>query len=526
MFLSQPRLAALLLGLYATVSFADYRPLPDSCDGPPKLPVGTVTGTCLGLVANKERGAPFIKPRKALELPGANRILVTDMGGWSAGRGILWLLEFEDDRYSELADASKLATGLNLPHEIRTGPGDYLYLGEANRVIRFRLDGNHMTEPETVIEGLPFGDGDHLHPLTSFVFLPNNDLLVNAGSRTDDCGLAEGSTSCDEVATTGLRLYPYRGDSQNWDNDYELYASGLRNSVALALHSSGTVLQGENGTDLKEADEPYEELNVIRRGGFYGWPYCANRRLDTGYIKRGCERPDYIEPYSLMPPHVAPLDMLYYSGDLLPELKDTLLVSWHGYRVVGHRLVSYRIDEKGLPLLSDNASFNRDPIPPAREFTHHSFAPAGGSAADAQHIEIVHRWNPVDGLRPEGAPVGLLELRDGSLLIVDDKNKALLRLSRGEAYRDDNRGQEIVAVDGFHFDGAARKLLLENCAGCHLELNGNPGSLLNRNNGWLQRSDGRTLLERRLTSDRGFMPPTGKLEESQVEHILGALEVD
>lgn len=182
--------------------------------------------------------------------------------------------------------------------------------------------------------------------------------------------------------------------------------------MALVVHSSGTILQGENSTDLEDAEEPHEEINVIRRGGFYGWPYCVNRKLDTGYTGEGCGRPNYVQPYSLMPPHVAPLDMTYYSGDLLPELKGSLMVSWRGYRVVGNRLVSYPTSREGLPLLSKHVTFNRDPIPPARDFTAHVMAPRGGSIADAQHIEIIGLWNKVDGLRPEGAPVGLLQLWD------------------------------------------------------------------------------------------------------------------
>lgn len=524
MLLRSLRLATLLLGLHSAASFASYQPLADSCDGLPRLPVGTIAGTCLGLMADREHGASFIKPRKALELPAQNRILVTDMGGWGANRGILWLLEFAGEGYGELLSAKKIATGLNLPHDIKVGPGGYLYLGEADRIIRFRLQGDSIVERETVVAGLPFADGKHLHPLTSFVFLPNNDLLVNAGSRTDDCGLAKGRTSCDEIESTGLRLYGYHSDSQRWNDDYELYASGLRNSVALTIHSSGTILQGENGIDLKDAEEPYEELNVIRRGGFYGWPYCANRKLDTGYIPNGCGRGDYVEPYSLMPPHVAPLDMLYYSGDRLPALQDKLLVSWHGYRVVGNRLVAYPVSSDGLPLLSGQVSFNRDPIAPAREFTRHSFAPEGGSVADAQHMEVISHWNKVDGLRPEGAPVGMLQLRDGSLLIVDDKNKALLRLSRGETYTDAAQQSQAAAIDGIHFSGPAQKLLLQNCSGCHQELNSSPGTLLNPQDGWLRTNEQTTLLEKKLTSDSGFMPPTGKLQASEIRVILGALQ--
>ncbi|WP_226667532.1 PQQ-dependent sugar dehydrogenase [Microbulbifer aggregans] len=516
-------ITGLLLSLYASTSSANYQPLNSDCDGPPQVAVGTMENTCLGLVANAARGAAFVKPRKALEVPQDGQLLVTDMGGWGAKRGILWLLEFSDNRYSQLRSARKLSTGLNLPHDIKFGPGGYIYLGEADRITRFRLQGGEQTPPETVVEGLPFAAGKHLHPLTSFVFLANGDLLVNAGSRSDDCGLSAGQQLCDEIESVGLRRYRYLPENDRWDTDYELYASGLRNSVALLVHPSGTVLQAENSTDLKEAEEPHEEINIIRPGGFYGWPYCANRNLDTGYIPDGCKQSNYIEPYSLMPPHVAPLDMIYYNGERIPALKNQLLVSWHGYRVIGNRLVSYPVDNEGLPRLSNNVTYNRDPIPPEQAFTSHALVPRGGTSADAQHSEVIGYWNQKKGVRPEGAPVGLLQLQDGSLLIVDDKNKALLRLSRGEPYMDEGSVGVYAVIDGIQFDGPTKHLLLENCSGCHNELKGNPGQLLNRLDGWLKQAEGRTLLEQKLTADSGFMPPNGKLEDRKIATILGAL---
>lgn len=83
-------ITGLLFGLYATTSAANYQPLQEACDGPPKLPVGTMPGTCLGLVASAGSGTGFIKPRKALEIPGGNRLLVTDMGATPAGCAIPW----------------------------------------------------------------------------------------------------------------------------------------------------------------------------------------------------------------------------------------------------------------------------------------------------------------------------------------------------------------------------------------------------------------------------------------------------
>jgi len=53
------------------------------------------------------------------------------------------------------------------------------------------------------------------------------------------------------------------------------YAKGLRNSMALTVHpQSELVIQGENSMDLPDEDAPYEELNVLKEGNHYGWPYC------------------------------------------------------------------------------------------------------------------------------------------------------------------------------------------------------------------------------------------------------------
>ena len=42
---------------------------------------------------------------------------------------------------------------------------------------------------------------------------------------------------------------------------------------------------------------------------------------------------------------------------------------------------------------------------------------------------IVSGWNYAEGVQPQGAPVGLWELDDGSVLISEDHNGTLLRLA-------------------------------------------------------------------------------------------------
>lgn len=518
-------IAGLLL-LGSVSGHAGYKPLKNECDGLPSVAVGSISGTCVGLMAADVPELKFIKPRKALELPEANQILVTDMGGWNPGRGVLWLIEFSGDDYSKPAYAGKLAENLVLPHDIKRGKDGLIYLGEANRITRFSVKNRKIQAPEIVVSDLPYPDGKNLHPLTSFVFTRDNDLLINTGSRTDDCGLKErrkisagkkNNSQCEEVPYVGLRRYRFNKETGLWGNTYDMYATGLRNSVALLVHDSGMILQAENSADLQDANEPYEEINIIKEGAFYGWPYCMNRSMNSGYRSNGCAGKNYTEPYSLMPPHTAPLDMIYYDHERLPQLQGKLLVSWHGYRVVGNRLVSYQVDNKGLPSLIKEPVFNRDPISPATEFTQHTFDPEGGSDGDAQHTEIIGYWNEIPGVRPEGAPVGLLQLKDGSLLIVDDKNKALLRLSEGQSYGE-KRPVSVAEpeLDKQYFSGARKALLTEHCAGCHSELITAPEILLNRSGGWLKPVNGITLIESKLNAEVNFMPPAGKLSPEQI----------
>ncbi len=512
----------LLLLVFSLSVRAAYFPLQSQCDGLKQLPVGTMTGSCLGLLADNSMEINFRKPRKALELKGTAQILVTDMGGWSPYRGILWLLSFESTNYSKLLSAKPLLERLNLPHDIKLGNDGFIYLGEAHQIQRFKLSKSHITEQQTIINDLPFTAEGYRHPLTNFVFLKNNDLLINVGSASDNCDLSSKKSECKEASWVGLRRYHYNKATNLWSPEFDQFATGLRNSIALTVHDSGTILQAENSSDLKDADEPYEEINIVKEGGFYGWPYCLNRRFNPEFREDGCSHPNYQEPWSLMPPHTAPLDMIYYNSDYFPALKGQLLISWHGYRVVGNRLVSYKVDEQGLPLLTEKPTFNRDPIPPATQFTQHEFNPKGGSSSDAQHQEVISHWNHVKGLRPEGAPVGLLQLSDGSLLIVDDKNKALLRLAKGEAYKSRSEKHEVRKISGFNYSGQSKELLLQQCSACHTELVSAPGVLLNPENGWLRKENGITVLERQLTF--GVMPPTGKLKEEGISIILKAVK--
>ena len=507
-----------LLALTAAQLHAEpYTPAGETCGGLPKVAVETMDGICIGLVLQRGERLPLVKPRKIAQIAGQDAFLLTDMGGWGENAGSLYLIERRGGAYA----ARRLRSRLNLPHQILRGPGGLYYLGEAHRITAFRLDSqNRPIDWRKVLDGLPELAGN-LHPLTHFIFLENGDLLVNIGAATDACEAETAAGVCRARESTGLlRHYRYLPASGVWSTEFEVYATGLRNSMALVRHPSGTILQAENGVDFKAEGEPYEEINVVVNGGDYGWPYCHNNDAAHPAWNRNaeCRTGAFVRPWTLMPPHAAPLDMIYYTGDLLPVLSGKLLIGWHGYRVYGHRLVAYAVDGEGRPLRGAVATLRSDPTAAEPWFAERVYAAEGSAGPVSQHIEITTAWNRVPGIRPRGAPVGLLQAEDGSLWIVDDRNRAVLRMAPGEPWRHDTAANAVQS-GSFQQDAelAARAfpVLVDRCQGCHEFLKAlRPDGLASAmvQEGWLAAPLYESKLAAALRS--GKMPPEHPIPEA------------
>jgi glucose/arabinose dehydrogenase len=462
-----------------------YDPNDRSCDGFPRLQVQTMPGTCLGLVLPQKRAVsedkPWRFPRTLLEIPGSKDFLAIDMGGWAQNRGALYLLRANGNGVVENV---LLKDKLNMPHALRLGPDGRIYIGETDKIVRFRFIDGKIRDWEVVVSPLMKFKG-YMHPLVQLAFDPRNgDLYVNAGSGSDHCIVKDhgGYSDCPEDTESGygaiyrvpaakLAKVPPGGIRQ-----YEVSAQGLRNSMAMVVHPSGWLVQGENGRDFPQLEEPYEEMNAIdladtARGKHYGWPYCFdfhavspewkfsqngndplrkrfNARVDCSAKAGGIG--EYQPPHILFPPHVAPLHFDYYrsNGQLAALLKGKLIATWHGYQPGGQRLVAYKVDARGLPVTESALSgketygFNIKGGCAVRK----PFRPEGGLDRFAHYEEIISQWNDVKGVRPKGSPVSFYEAQDGSLWIAEDKNRTVVRLARSDrALTDECGGGGVVA---------------------------------------------------------------------------------
>ncbi len=253
---------------------------------------------------------------------------------------------------------------------------------------------------ETVIDGLPASGA---HPLKEIVFGANGRLYFNLGSETDACRDAAGQQPlpCPEVAGPTPRAAVWEATLTPAFALQAMrpFARGLRNSVALAfVPGADVLLQGENSIDYSDEAAPPEELNLLRDGADYGWPYCTGAQVAArGYEGRyDCKQT--VAPAVLWPAHAAPLQMLAVPAGAGNAFAGQLLVAWHGYRAGGHRIVSHALDAQGRPQGAPKV--------------------------------WVDGWTALSGVRPLGAPTGIAVDAAGRLLIVEDRHKTLLMLAR------------------------------------------------------------------------------------------------
>jgi glucose/arabinose dehydrogenase len=372
-------------------------------------------------------------PRLLLPLPGGKDWLVTDLGNWNMHGGKVFRLTGQAGKPVTL---TPLLSNLFMPHGLARGPDGKIYVGEMGRI--FRFDPN-AAEPqatiETIVTGLPdLRQQPSRHPLAYFIFDVNGDLLVNIGASTDQCaqdaakdGVTDSGSSCSGSDTGLIRRYLYRGDGR-WSASFTVLARGLRNSMALARHSSGSLVQAENSMDFPSLDAPFEEVNLLRDGAHYGWPYCYDMDKATPVWAHAgamdCRASEHTKPLRLLPPHAAPMNMLYYDGALFPQLRGRLLMTWHSSRPTGGRIAAFAVDKQGIPLLAPNARYQAYTAPNGDDTTS---LPYPGPASEP--LLLTPGWNNVDGQHPRGAPVGIAVAEDGAIWVADDRNATILRIA-------------------------------------------------------------------------------------------------
>jgi glucose/arabinose dehydrogenase len=186
-----------------------------------------------------------------------------------------------------------------------------------------------------------------------------------------------------------------------------LFASGLRNPIGMAWEpATGALWTCVNERDGLGDDLVPDYATDLRDGAFYGWPYAYLGPHEEP--RRKGERPDLVRrtipPAVLIQAHSAPIGMAFYTGTMFPpQYRGAAFValhgSWNRSARTGYKVIS-------IPMKNGR--------------------PSGG------YDDFVTGWSPdEESRRVWGRPACLLVLGDGSLLITDDGNGRIYRVTYG-----------------------------------------------------------------------------------------------
>ncbi len=316
------------------------------------------------------------------------------------------------------------ASGLSGPFGIAFYPlgekPEWVYVANNNSVIRFPYHNGDLvaTGPaQTIVPELAETTGGHSTRDIAFS-LDGKRLFVSVGSGSN---VAEsiGPRSAQQIA----EWESTHGRGAAWDSEtnradilvttpdgrapLRSYANGVRNGVGIAVNpGNGELWTATNERDGLGDDLVPDYLTHLQEGAFYGWPwYYYGTHEDPRHTG---ERPD-LRNVALVPDvpvqaHSAALELAFYdvtsgAAAFPSEYRGDIFVCFHGSwnraSRTGYKLVRVRFKDG-------------KPTGEYQDF-------AVGFVVDSGHV-----W---------GRPVGIAVAQDGSLLMSEDGNGTIWRIS-------------------------------------------------------------------------------------------------
>jgi glucose/arabinose dehydrogenase len=277
--------------------------------------------------------------------------------------------------------------GLTFPSGVAFRNGA-LYVAEPTKILKYdnaEANLDNMPAPTVVYDDMP---AYVPHSWKYLAFDKNGWLYVAFGPP---CNICLPPTSTAQVR----HVNPENGTA-------EIVALGVRNSVGGDVDPrTGQYWFSENARDWLGEDVPSDKLEYVSHIGVdFGYPYCHEGDIPDPKYAMGHKCSEFTPPAYKLGAHVAPLGMKFYTGNEFPaDYKDSIIVaehgSWNRLKYQGARLVRINVDPDG------------------KNAKQEVFA-SGWLGADNKYL---------------GRPNDVLVAKDGSLLVADDYNGAIYRIS-------------------------------------------------------------------------------------------------
>jgi len=282
-----------------------------------------------------------------------------------------------------------IASGLHRPNGVAFKNGT-LYIAELSKISKVEKAEDNLDSPAKltmIYDDLP---KDEAHGWKFIAIGPDNKLYLEVGQP--------GNNLLHSDAHGQIRRINLDGSGA------EVYARGVRHSVGFDWHPETKQFYfSDNGRDWMSEDVPEDELNrATKVGEHFGAPYCLQGNIVDPEFGWGKSCSDYTPPVGLMGPHAGVLGMRFYTGKMFPAAYKNQIIlarhgSWNRTKKIGGDVLLVKLNKDGTvkstePLIT-------------------------GFIEDNKYI---------------GRPVDVMQMKDGSLLVSDDYNGAVYRVTYGK----------------------------------------------------------------------------------------------
>jgi glucose/arabinose dehydrogenase len=323
------------------------------------------------------------------EAPNARSLCVSPDGTVFVGTRNEKVFAIPDKNKDGKADhVYEIASGLNSPNGVAFKNGT-LYIGASSTIYKMDDIESHLDNPQKPVVVYDKYPSDSHHGLRYISFGPDEKLYVAVGAPCNVCAPSK------PVYGTITRI--------NTDGTgFEIFASGIRNTVGFDWNpSTKEIWFTDNGRDNLGDDIPGDELNSAPHAGMnFGFPYCHQGNIPDPDLGKGKNCNDYTPPVKSLGAHVASLGMRFNTGNMFPsEYKNAIFIaehgSWNRSIPIGYRIAVVKMDSNGKPEAPEVF--------------------AGGWLQNDREVN--------------GRPVDVQFLKDGSLLVSDDYNGVVYKIS-------------------------------------------------------------------------------------------------
>jgi glucose/arabinose dehydrogenase len=323
------------------------------------------------------------------------------------------------DGATEPSQTATFASGLGGPFGIAfypLGPDpQYVYVANAGSVVRYPYRSGDLTArgpAETIVPEIP---SIGYHATRDIAFSADGKrLFISVGSGSNTAETMDKANDANIKAAerarglgAGWGPEALRADvlvtSPDGKAGLKSFANGIRNCVTLTVQpKTGDLWCTNNERDMMGDDLPPDYVTPVKEGAFYGWPWFYTGNHEDPTLKG--QRPDLAgkvtTPAVLIQPHSAPLGMAFYTGGAFPKAYQgdafvALHGSWNRANRTGYKVVRILLKD-GVPTGEDQDFLT-------------------GLVTGAGNV-----W---------GRPVAVAVAHDGSLIVGEDGNGTLWRIS-------------------------------------------------------------------------------------------------